>query len=401
MAKISFIGDIMCEPVVLKYSKLDNKYDFSEIFSEIKVLLEESDYVIGNLETPLAGEEAGYTKKLLSFNAPDSFVDSLVDMGIDMFIVANNHMLDRGIDGLKRTANILSKKNIPFSGISNDENSRPNIAYFTLEDKKYSVISYTYGTNYSANKVKLEGKQKNLINLLRPQEELYFVPKRRNIGFFEKVIRKLLSYINEEERFYILKSLGMKYNFAREDDNLNKETMKPYLENLQKDIQEAKRNSDTVIFFGHLGGQFNTNPGIFSEYVFNKVREYGADIILSSHTHVVQKFEKIDSVPCFYSLGNFNMSPSTVYLLFENLPHYGIIPNIYLNSKGIEKISFYIIKTVENKRSQMKVYNTFDLYNKLEDNVEKEELLKDIKFIYNKVCGRDEDFKLSKEYFLD
>ena len=37
----------------------------------------ESDYIIGNLETPLAGEDAKYSQNHICFNAPDEYVDAL------------------------------------------------------------------------------------------------------------------------------------------------------------------------------------------------------------------------------------------------------------------------------------------------------------------------------------
>ena len=73
MIKISFLGDIMCEPLLLKAAKIHNTYDFSRVFLNVKGLLADSDYVVGNLETPLAGEEAGLVNELFSFNAPDEF----------------------------------------------------------------------------------------------------------------------------------------------------------------------------------------------------------------------------------------------------------------------------------------------------------------------------------------
>ena len=48
MAKITFLGDIMCEgPFLNAACKEGGTYDFSECFREICGLLSESDYVIG------------------------------------------------------------------------------------------------------------------------------------------------------------------------------------------------------------------------------------------------------------------------------------------------------------------------------------------------------------------
>ena len=53
--------------------------------------MRESDLVVGNLETVFAGEEAGYTNDVYSFNTPDRFVCSMKSAGIDYVSTANNH----------------------------------------------------------------------------------------------------------------------------------------------------------------------------------------------------------------------------------------------------------------------------------------------------------------------
>lgn len=69
--KITFTGDIMIEPPVLKNAKQkDGSYDFYPIFEHAQSLLSEADLLVGNLETPLAGEAVGYTDDYYCFNAP-------------------------------------------------------------------------------------------------------------------------------------------------------------------------------------------------------------------------------------------------------------------------------------------------------------------------------------------
>ena len=69
--KITFVGDIMCEPPVWKGAKTKNGFDFNYVFKDAQPLLDEADFRIGNLETRLAGEAAGWSATFLAFNAPD------------------------------------------------------------------------------------------------------------------------------------------------------------------------------------------------------------------------------------------------------------------------------------------------------------------------------------------
>lgn len=93
--KISFLGDIMCELPLLKASKIGmNEYNFDKIFMNTKSLIEESDYVVGNLETICAGKDYGLTNHIFSFNTPENFVKSIKDSGIYMVTIATNHSLE-------------------------------------------------------------------------------------------------------------------------------------------------------------------------------------------------------------------------------------------------------------------------------------------------------------------
>ena len=103
MKKVTIIGDIMVEPPFMQQVEKDGCHDFGPSFAPLKTLLADSDYVIGNLETPLAGPESGYTHELVSFNSPDVLVEALQAIGVDAVSTANNHSLDRGYEGLART----------------------------------------------------------------------------------------------------------------------------------------------------------------------------------------------------------------------------------------------------------------------------------------------------------
>lgn len=100
--KISFIGDIMCEKPLLNAAFNNGKYCFDRVFSKMKATFNNSDFVVGNLETVCAGKEFEYTNHIYSFNSPEELVASIKNSGIDLVTTATNHCLDRGIEGLKK-----------------------------------------------------------------------------------------------------------------------------------------------------------------------------------------------------------------------------------------------------------------------------------------------------------
>ena len=111
--KLTFVGDIMSEKIQNELSYIDGKYDYSNMFDKgVMEFFEKSDYVVGNLETPIAGEKLKYSYKEYSFNTPENFLKTLKTIGIDCVTTANNHCLDRGVTGLKNTIDALVRNEI-------------------------------------------------------------------------------------------------------------------------------------------------------------------------------------------------------------------------------------------------------------------------------------------------
>lgn len=400
--KITIVGDIMCEPMLLKAAKRPNGYDFTGVFKNVRELFAQSDYVIGNLETPLAGPDAGYTAGYFSFNTPSDFAAAARDAGVDFLLTANNHCLDRGLDGLKYTLQELDRQGIAHTGTFLHEMD-PRFHVVEIGDTRIAILAYTYGTNYGDNRIVLKDEETYHINLLRPQQEKYFVTGKSGTKSQSKTgphIGKLLSY---EQKTRLKKLLGQPYNTAHEDNNLIEETAAPYMRRLCADIAAAKQAADVVLFLPHIGGQFNIKPGTFSEYVFCEAQKAGCDAIVASHPHIVQKAAyKEKKVPCFFSIGNFSMSPNDFYLLHEHHPAYGLAVHLYLENKQIAKASFTVLKMVEKRGDVLTVYPVDELYDRLSSEKKRAELMADVQSVVCTVVGTapSGDEVIQREYLL-
>ena len=378
--KITVIGDMMCEPILLKAAKNNEAYDFTPVFSNICELFQQSNYVIGNLETPIAGEKAGYVKGLYSFNAPKEFALAAKDAGVSLVSTANNHCMDRGFEGLIKTVESLDDIGLAHVGTSDSPDQSDRTFYKEINGQTIAVIAYTYGTNYVMHHRTFSGEQEKSINLLRPCTEAVYLKSKARKSFAQKAFNKAISGFKLENQAAIKKALGMTYNTPRKDDAVNLETAAPYLEQFMQDIRSAKEKADVVLVLPHVGGQFNLEPGAFTELVIQKAKEAGADAIIASHPHIVQKASNEGGIPCFYSTGNFSMSPNSVYLLHENLPEYGLAVNLYIEDRKIRKTTFTILKIVEDKRTMLSVWPV----DKLSEPNEKE-----IKQIFKVVTDRE------------
>ncbi len=267
---IGAIGDIMIMPPQISGAYIDEtgEYDFSRSFLGVKNHFLSVDLMCGNLETTLSGEEAGYSKKKRedepadTFNAPDEIVDDLIDIGFDFLSTGNNHVLDRKMEGLLRTLDVLDEKGVYHTGTarSNEERDTPLII-----DVKGIKIGFVAPT---------------------------------------EIINKRDRYMNDEETEYAVTRL-----YSQQ-------------ERLLAEVAACKEaGADFVIAYPHWDKEHRTAATQRSRDMAKLLLEAGADVILGSHPHVVQDIEYVtverDGQPytglVVYSMGNFisNMAGKT------------------------------------------------------------------------------------------
>ena len=350
----------MCEPLLIKAAKKQKGYQFAPLFDGVREMLAEADYVIGNLETPLAGEDAGYCKDFFSFNAPDEFASAIREAGIDFVTTANNHCLDRGSSGLRRTLSVLDRVGLKHCGTSLRKEER--IGYADVGGIHIAIVTGTYGTNYSKKQVLIEQESDAYINLLRAQDAVPFysghIAKKEKRSLTHRLCRKALIIAKAPawKRQQLQKVFGTGRTIPYADDFQNDVFPNRYTQQMLKDLEVARKNSDFVVFFPHMGGQFNIKPGEFSEYIVKTAAESGfCDVIAASHPHVVQKMEVVNRVPCFYSLGNFSMSPNSYYIPQNSDQDVGLAIHLYLEEGKLHSVSYTMLKIREQRKRIMRV----------------------------------------------
>lgn len=281
---ISAIGDIMAHDDQLKaqFDKNTNTYSFDNNFKYVKPYISKSDLAIGNLETTLAGPKAKYSS-FPKFNSPDELADSIKNSGIDIVSTINNHTYDRGSDGVYRTLDVLSSKDIEHVGTQkNDEDE--NFLIKDIDGVKLGVTAFSYGQVYGSTTA-LNGLPVNYNDL-------------NNLNIFNS------SYVD--------------IAFNEIKDTLD------VMNNKETDLQ-------AVIL--HWGDEYTRQPNKFQKELAKKLCDYGVDIIIGSHPHMVQPIEMINSdendneTLVIYSLGNF-LSNQRNEILNKKYTEDGVIVNI-------------------------------------------------------------------------
>lgn len=252
-----FLGDIMLHKGQLDAARQpDGSYRFTPFLDGLRPLIEEADITVANMEFPLAGPPyTGYP----SFSAPDAYAEYAADCGIDVFLAANNHILDKGQAGLERTlrtyAALEDSRSVHVTGIAAGP-AADSLSYPLIIERRgarIALLNFTYGTNAGGS------------------------------GTWPKV------------------------NRLHRDD-------------IAAAIGRAKRQgADILIALPHWGTEYELRHSRAQHETAVWLAEQGVDLIVGAHPHVVQDMETLGTpdgrqVPVYYSLGNAvsNMSaPNT------------------------------------------------------------------------------------------
>ncbi len=145
---ISLVGDIMVHSseITAAYNPEIKSHDFTDFFAPVKPLLQASDLLIGNLETTLAGPKSGYTGYPL-FNAPEVLAVNLKEAGFDVLTTANNHSLDRGVDGILSTIRYLDEAELLHTGTFATKEEQKKPLFTEVKGCRIAILAYTYGLN--------------------------------------------------------------------------------------------------------------------------------------------------------------------------------------------------------------------------------------------------------------
>ncbi len=320
---LSTAGDIMTHMPQLKaqYDNSSNTYNFDNNFQHVKHILENANLSIANLETTLAGTSVPYSS-YPTFNTPDDIIDSLKYAGIDILSTINNHSFDKGDLGIKRTLDICKEKEIETIGTSNKNENRHIIK--EINDISLGIVAFSYGEIINNNKylngIKISDGSKDNMNI-----------------------------------------------FDMHDVNKAFNTIKKELDKI--------RNTDTQIAVLHWGNEYQRTPSKFQKELAQKLCDYGVDIIVGSHPHVVQPVEIIRSKDNYtntlviYSLGNF-ISNQRQELLNTPYTEDGLIVSIELTKDHTKNqtliSSVNCIPTWVNKYKNFNkdVYEIIPIYSK-------------------------------------
>lgn len=143
-----FGGDVMLSRQV--NSRMVKYNDYTWPFLKIADFLRQADLTIVNLESPFINTK-DYTVPTGSFMFKSNplAIKGLLEAGIDLVSLANNHSLNQGRTGLRESFDILSEHNIKYIGAGNSEAEARRAEIFEVNGDRFAFLAYAYPNDNS------------------------------------------------------------------------------------------------------------------------------------------------------------------------------------------------------------------------------------------------------------
>ncbi|MFC8272519.1 CapA family protein [Streptomyces sp. NPDC057271] len=142
-------GDVLPHDSIIRRAAADANgrgHDFRPMFSGVRSVVSGADLAICHMET-VYGPEGGPYTGYPAFTSPPEIAPALKATGYDSCSTASNHTLDDGAAGLARTLDALDKAGVRHAGSarSAEEAARPTL--LEAGDATVAQLAYTYDTN--------------------------------------------------------------------------------------------------------------------------------------------------------------------------------------------------------------------------------------------------------------
>ncbi|KDN76135.1 CapA family protein [Streptomyces olindensis] len=240
-------GDVLPHDTIIDRARFDaggTGYDFRPMLAGIRSVVERADLALCHMETVYGanGDYTGYP----AFKSPPEVAPALATTGYDGCSTASNHTLDDGADGIRRTLDALDRAGVRHAGSARSEEEARTVTVLQAGQAKIAHLAYTYDTNG----IPLPEGQPRAVNLIDEGRILADARAARNAGADVVVVSM---------------HWGTEWQDAPDDRQLT----------LARNLTAARSEG---------------RPDI--------------DLILGTHAHVPQAYEKVNGTWVIYGMGD-------------------------------------------------------------------------------------------------
>ncbi|MCR5066474.1 MAG: CapA family protein [Erysipelotrichaceae bacterium] len=289
-------GDALIHSTVYNTHKTANGYDFTDIFTYVKPIVQQYDLAYYNQETILGGTELGLSN-YPQFNSPQEVGDAFVDAGFNLVSLCNNHTLD----GRYRYGD---------KALINSRN------YWNNWYEKEGIIATGSWTSWEE------------------REQIV-------IGEMKGITYAMLSYTTVDNMLYPPKGKEYLTNFYSEKQ-------------VKKDVEAYRDKVDLLIVAMHWGVDYILTPNASEKQIAKYLSSLGVDIVIGNHGHYLQPIDMVGDTLVFYGLGNFVSAQNEDHRPYSLTGCLASVDIIKSEKDGKVKISFENVKAqlVYTVRSQ-------------------------------------------------
>ena len=279
--------------------------DYTDAFLDVAHLLGEADVTVMNLEGVLTGAPYGDSR-----SAPQAMLEALSNNGVDLLQLANSYSIHKGVSGLGTTiGNVRGAGMSPLGVYANRAEYRRGKGFVLCEVKgvKIAFVAFTKGMDGMA----LPAGSDNCVNVLYK-------------------------------------------DYASAYQEVDTEGIAKIMENA------AEANPDLTVALVHWGSEYNDNISKTQETIRDTLLENGADAIIGTHSHYVQKMELDPETGTFiaYSLGDFMGDTQRAGSEYSVILDLEITKNNRTGETKIKSYDYHPIFTVNEKDKPMRVVRT-------------------------------------------
>ncbi|CAL9599552.1 CapA family protein [Streptomyces sp. NPDC052644] len=142
-------GDVLPHASVIRAARADahgTGYDFRPMLAGVAPVISAADLAICHMET-VYGRDGGPFTGYPSFKSPPQVADALRATGYDSCSTASNHTLDAGPEGIRRTLDHLDRVGIRHAGSARTADEANTPVLLEAGGARVAHLAYTYGTN--------------------------------------------------------------------------------------------------------------------------------------------------------------------------------------------------------------------------------------------------------------
>ncbi|MFJ1968024.1 CapA family protein [Streptomyces sp. NPDC087903] len=141
-------GDVLPHSSIIDRAHFDaggRGYDFRPMFAGVRSVVARADLALCHMETVYGadGDYTGYP----AFKSPPEVAAGLAATGYDGCSTASNHSLDDGAEGIRRTLDALDRAGVRHAGSARTEGEARTVTVLPVGPAKVAHLAYTYDTN--------------------------------------------------------------------------------------------------------------------------------------------------------------------------------------------------------------------------------------------------------------